>query len=407
MEGKNMRELILLAHVPTESVNEGFLPAARKLGLKVVLLTDCVELHRQRFSRPELPAYPDEIVACDVFNPIAVIETIARRGARPAAVFSNSDHLQTATAIAAQYWGLPGKDWRVAYRAKNKAEMRRALREQGIDGLWHFPVSDAAALQRAMSGVPFPCVVKPSEGVASQHVSLARDERELATQCQSIWNALPGQQLLIEEYVVGGLYTLETLGTPGRVQVLGGFRVALSAPPQFVELEARWGTGLAPSTEAAVLDQIVRFGIGFGACHTEFVVTDSGPRIIEINYRSIGDQRDFLMQEALDVAYFESVLRVHLGETVEVPCTARRAAAIRYIVAQQSGTLASAPAAFSSSERSVDLRYRPLREAGEYVSLSHSNKDYLGVLRGTGASAGALDDAMGRAAADLQWELRP
>lgn len=119
-----MKELILISHVVNASVSEGFLPAARKLGLRVVLLTDCAEQQRQHFSQQGLPAYPDEIVSCDVFNPIAVIEAISERAQVPVVIFSNSDHLQTSTAIAANYFALPGKDWRVTYRAKNKAQMR-------------------------------------------------------------------------------------------------------------------------------------------------------------------------------------------------------------------------------------------------------------------------------------------
>lgn len=125
-----MANLVLLAHVPTESVNEGFLPAARRLGLAVTLLTDHVESHRRHFAAPNLPAYPDEIIACDVFNPVAVIDQIGGHRELPVAVFSNSDHLQTSTALAAEYFGLPGKNWRVAYRAKNKAAMRAFLRDQ-------------------------------------------------------------------------------------------------------------------------------------------------------------------------------------------------------------------------------------------------------------------------------------
>ena len=130
-----MKELILISHVVNASVSEGFLPAARKLGLRVVLLSDCAEQQRNYFSRQSLPAYPDEIVACDVFNPIAVIEAIAERVSIPVAIFSNSDYLQTSAAIAANYFSLPGKDWRVAYRAKNKAQMRAYMKVQQIDPL--------------------------------------------------------------------------------------------------------------------------------------------------------------------------------------------------------------------------------------------------------------------------------
>lgn len=226
------QELILLTHVPTESVNDGFLPAARHLGLSPVLLTDQAEAHRRHFSQSGLPAYPDAIIACDVFNPLAVIETVGRHGQKPAAIFSSSDHLQTSTAIVAEYFSLPGKNWKVTDRAKNKAEMRGYLSGQGIETMRYAAASESESLARAAADVGFPCVVKPREGVASQEVGLARDNAELAAHCQAVWQTRPGQVMLLEEYLVGPLCTLETLGDGKGLQALGGFHVRLSAPPQ-------------------------------------------------------------------------------------------------------------------------------------------------------------------------------
>ena len=399
-----MATLYVLAHVSTAPINEGFLPAACALGLNIVLLTDCADAHRAHFAQGGLPAYPDEIVPCDVFNPLAVIDAITRRGDRPAAIFSNSDHLQTATAIAASYFGLPGKDWRTTYAAKNKAEMRRRLAELGIDTLWHAVVCDAEAVA-ALGEVPMPCIVKPREGVASQQVSLARSRAELAEQCAAIWAEHPGQTLLLEAYMEGPLYTLETLGDGQSIRALGGFRVALSQPPYFVELEAVWGTGLPASVEAEVLEIIRRFGVGFGACHTEFVLTPQGPRLIEINYRSIGDYREFLLRDTLQFPLFEQVLRLHLGQplpTLEVP---RRAAWIRYFTAGQSGTLRSAPGASLHEDDGIRLSYQPLRQVGDAIQLTNSNKDYVGVLRGSGPDAGGLAAAVEKASSQFAWEI--
>ncbi|UDM53213.1 siderophore biosynthesis protein [Cupriavidus sp. MP-37] len=399
-----MQEIFVLAHVPTPAVNEGFLPAARALGRSVVLLTDCADAHRAHFAGTGLPAYPADIVPCDVFNPLAVIDAITRRGGKPAAVFSNSDHLQAATAIAAAYFGLPGKDWRTAYAAKNKAEMRRRLAASGIDTLWHAVVCDSAGLA-ALADVPMPCIVKPREGVASQQVSLARSHAELAEHCGAIWARHPGQALLLEEYLEGPLYTLETLGDGKTLRALGGFRVTLSPPPYFVELEAVWGTGLPAAVEAEVLDTIRRFGIGFGACHTEYVLTAQGPRLIEINYRSIGDYREFLLSDTLQFPLFEQVLRLHLGEalpTLEVP---RRAAWIRYFTAQAEGTLRHAPAHSQHEGDGVRLTYQPLRKIGDAIQLTNSNKDYLGVLRGSGPDSAGLAAAVELASSKLAWEI--
>lgn len=399
-----MQNLIVLAHVPTDSVNEGFLPAAKSLGLSVTLLTDCSDAHRAYFARDGLPAYPDEILSCDVFNPLAVIDMLTQRAVRPAAIFSNSDHLQTSTALAADYFGLPRKDWHTTYRAKNKAEMRKRLQALGIDTLWHATVC-APPMLSALADVPFPAVVKPREGVASLQVSLARDHAELQAQCAAVWAEHPGRPLLIEEYIDGPLFTLETLGDGKDMTVLGSFRVQLSPPPHFVEHEAVWMPGPPQGAAAAVLDIVRAFGVGFGACHTEFVMSAQGPRLIEINYRNIGDYREFLLQETLGIPLFETVLRLYLGEALPALRLADHAAHIRYFVAAEAGTLAQAPSAFADRGDMVRLTYQPLRAVGDAITLSHSNKDYLGVLRGVGADAAVLASAIDSAAQRLSWEI--
>jgi biotin carboxylase len=400
-----MAERVLLAHVPTESVNEGFLPAARRLGLSVTLLTDHADAHRRHFAGVGLPAYPDEIVACDVFNPLAVIEQISGRTERPAAVFSNSDHLQTSAALAAAYLGLPGKEWRVAYRAKNKAAMRSFLRDQGIDTLWHAVVTDDAGLAAIISAVPLPCVAKPREGVGSQQVRLCQDRDQLVAHCRSIWAEQPGRALLVEEYVAGELYTLETLGDGVDLRVLGSFRVTLGPPPNFVELEARWGDWLTPAQQDAVLRQITAFGVGFGSCHTELVLSKAGPRLIEINYRTVGDHREFMLEHTLGISLFETILRLHLGERLGGFEVTDRAAAVLYFATHCTGEIMTAPAGFLREEGGLRIQYRALRQAGERVSVTHSNKDYLGVLSASAPNAAMLQSAMQATRAHLNWDI--
>lgn len=401
-----MKELIILTHTLTDSMSQGFVPAAKALGLGVVLLTDCADAHREHFEQGGLAAYPDEILACDVFNPLAVIDALAQRRPRPAAIFSNSDHLQTSTAVTAHYFGLPGKDWHTTYRAKNKAEMRAHLAALGIDTLWHAVVCDASTLA-VLDSIPFPCVVKPREGVASQQVSLSRNRAELNAQCAAAWAMQPGQPLLIEEYIEGPLYTLETLGDGRNLRALGGFRVTLSPPPHFVELEAVWGTGLSGDEESRVEEIIRRFGVHFGACHTEYVMTPRGPRLIEINYRTIGDYREFLLQDALAIPLFETVLRLYLGESLPSLAIPGHAAWIRYFTANVAGRLNRAPEEFSRRDGDIHLMYKPLRRHGDIISLTHSNKDYLGVLFGSAQEIGRLASAVEDVSRQLSWEIGP
>ncbi|HEY0805928.1 MAG TPA: hypothetical protein VGD84_12715, partial [Pseudonocardiaceae bacterium] len=293
--------LCLVALNPTDSVTDGFLPAAAALGLRVTLLTNQPDAHRSANA---------EVVDCDVRDYRAIIGHIDRHGPFDA-VFSNSDHLQTQTALAASYAGCPAKDWRAALRVKNKAQMRRALARQGVDVVWSRELRPGFSLPDA----PFPCVVKPREGVASEDVVLVADDRELDLACRDTWRRRPELPLVLEEFLPGALRSLETLGDGHAPRVLGGFRTTLSPPPYFVERAMVHDPPPADHV-CVVLAHLAALGVGFGACHTEYVVAGDRVRLIEVNYRIIGDQCDLLLADLAGLPLHEYVLRVHLGESL-------------------------------------------------------------------------------------------
>ncbi|WDV56248.1 ATP-grasp domain-containing protein [Streptomyces coeruleorubidus] len=386
--------LYLLALNPTDSVTEGFLPAAARLGLDVTVLTDQPGAHRR--TCPDI-----EVLECDVRDFRAVVARMSDRQ-RPGAVFTNSDHLQTQAALAAAYFGLPGKDWRAALRCKDKAEMRRRLAAAGVDTAWSAELTEPAPLD-----APYPCVVKPREGVASEDVVLVGGPEDLVTRAKEILDRRPGTTLVVEEYLPGELYTLETLGD-GRVRhVLGGFRTELSPPPYFVEERLTFVPAHPEPVVAQVLGQLDALGVGFGACHTEFVVHEGRARIIEVNYRAIGDQCDLLLARLLGIPLFEIVLRTHLGEPLPAELDVHRdgAAVVEYPCADRAGTLIDAPDAADLTVDGVRLTYRPLRAVGERHELYRTNRDYLGVLRATGTDQETVDRVAAGFLATCRWEI--
>ncbi|MBA2813392.1 ATP-grasp domain-containing protein [Streptomyces sp. KM273126] len=391
--------LYLLALNPTDSVTEGFLPAAARLGLDVTLLTDQPDAHRR--ICPGI-----EILECDVRDFRAVVTRISTHHT-PDAVFTNSDHLQTQAALAAQYFGLPAKDWRATLRAKDKAEMRRRLAAAGADTVWSAELTeltDPVALD-----APYPCVIKPREGVASEDVVLVEGPEELVAHSKAILARRPGATLLVEEYLPGELYTLETLGD-GRIRhVLGGFHTEPSPPPYFVEERMTFVPAHPEPVVDQVLAQLDALGVGFGACHTEFVVHEGRARLIEVNYRAVGDQCDLLLAQLLDIPLFEHILRTHLGESVPADLGARRdgAALLEYPCAERAGTLTAAPPSSELSVDGVQLTYRRLRPLGERHELYRTNRDYLGVLRAVGTDQEAVDRAAARFLAAQSWVIQP
>ncbi|MFJ8433299.1 acetyl-CoA carboxylase biotin carboxylase subunit family protein [Kitasatospora sp. NPDC094019] len=408
--------LYLLALNPTDSVTDGFLPAAARLGLRVTVLTDHVEAHRRAYAERESAP---EVIECEVRDFREVIGLISRlrladSTGTPFAVFSNSDHLQTQAALAAEYFGLPAKDWKATLRAKNKGELRRHLTAAGLDAVRSAelaPGQDPAALLTA--DLPFPVVLKPREGVASEDVTLVADAGELVRRAREIQARRPGAALVAEEFLEGQLCTLETLGDGHRRHVLGGFRTRLSPPPDFIEEVLEFVPAHPPAVVAQVLAQLDALGVGLGACHTEFVVRPDGrARLVEVNYRAIGDQCDLMLADILDLPLFEHILAAHLG--LELPadlgerCAATRLRARNEVVcADRAGTLTAAPGPYDEDLDGVRLAYRPLRPVGERHEHYRTNRDYLGVIRAVGPEQAAVDTAVARFVAANRWEITP
>jgi hypothetical protein len=402
--------LVLLARNPTDTVTYGLLPAAGRLGLEVRMLTDHAPAHRALYAAQhrENGLREPVVESCAVTEVRAVLAALTA-GPRPEALLSNSDHLQVQTAQAAAYLGLPGKDWRFALRARDKGLMRAALRtELGLDDPSYLRIRPGDP-DLFLDEVSYPAVLKPSEGVASEDVVLVRDRAELELRLEQVRQHRDGD-LLIESLLDGPLHTLETLGDGTALRVWGGYRTQVSAAPYFIEERLTWQPARPEGVQDEILRQLNSLGLGFGPCHTEFILTAAGPRIVEVNDRLIGDHGDFLMADLLAEPIFDDVISVHLNAAPRPgPAVPRsRHGLVHSVVAPAEGLLTSAPDRLRRTppdRPDVQLDYWPIRPAGDRVTLTGTNRDYLGLVRVTGPDDGTVEAATAEFLATERWVI--
>ena len=194
---------VLITHVVNDAVIEGFILALLKSrhvpDSQLIIITDDKEAHMDALIATPLGAQIS-ILECDVFNPLAIIDTLNNYHILPNLVFSNSDHLQTATAIVAEFFHLPSKDWRHCLVFKDKYLMRKQLHSAHLYQAGYQLLS-AKDLHFENLSISFPLVAKPKQGVASMDVQLCMNENELLSYCQSFWQSktLP---ILVERHCI-------------------------------------------------------------------------------------------------------------------------------------------------------------------------------------------------------------
>lgn len=115
---------------------------------------------------------------------------------------------------------------------------------------------------------------------------------------------------------------------------------------------------------------------------------------MEINYRSIGDGREFLLDSLAPYSWFETILKLHQGAPVPDHVGINGSAHIHYVVAEQSGIVSGQPESFQRQQGDIQIQYKVLKKAGDLLTLSHSNKDYLARLSLSSTSGKSLSSAL-------------
>lgn len=251
-----------------------------------------------------------------------------------------------AVSSAAESYGLSSLDPEVVAALRSKGAMREVLSQHDMPtprfvvGLLDTPfVNEALKL-------PLPLVVKPADGFSSIGVERVERYEDVAPACERALVAMRragmlAGEVVIEEYVDGPEYAVESISYEGRTRVLTIGYKGRPSGPYFEESVYRIPSGLTPEAERdirAVVEQAhVALGIDTGPAHTELRLgRDGKPYILEIGARVGGSGvSHVLVEAAIGIDYFAEVFAVALGRRPSVLDLDRRApirAAGNYIV---------------------------------------------------------------------------
>ncbi|SDG48885.1 Biotin carboxylase [Lentzea fradiae] len=207
-------------------------------------------------------------------------------------------------ARVAEDLGLAVNSAEAVHRLNDKVALRRLLGEHGLSPVRYADAPDWRSARALLGGFDLPVVVKPTQLSGSRGVVLVHDRAEFEDWGAALDETGYTGPVLVEEYLVGPEFSVETISVQGRHHVIGVTHKRLGPPPLFVE------AGHAhPAPEsydvaalgAAVVAMLDATGYRTGPAHTELRLTPAGPRIIESQARLGGDRIPRLVELATGI----------------------------------------------------------------------------------------------------------
>ncbi|MER9756174.1 lyase family protein [Mesorhizobium sp. M0166] len=298
-------------------------------------------------------------------------------------IYSSSDYFVEAASIAAAAMGLPTANSAAIATCRNKWKQALELQRQSIAIPPTWLATSVTDVKNILTQVALPVVVKPVSGSGSSGVRLCDGATAATEAFESAKNALVGQvaltspDILVQQYVEGKEYSAEIVAHDGALHCLGILAKHKGPAPCFVEV----GHDFPAPLPEPVLQELASFagvavsalGLNFGPAHVEFVITQSGPVIIEVNPRLAGGMIPVMLSHALGTSILDLVIRLYAGESFTRPQSSARAGAIRFRLADKPGKLKHL--SFSQSPDATVAEVGLLKSEGEELQINGDFRD--------------------------------
>lgn len=256
-------------------------------------------------------------------SPQATVQTLAALGVSAVMAGCESgvhlaDHL-------ARRMGLPGNDPATSALRRQKYAMAQMLSAVGIAHPRTFAACSVRDARRAAHLIgAWPVVVKPVASAGGDHVVFARSMAELDRAVSAIFDTRDvfhqvNQAVICQQYVAGPQFAINTVSRSGRhrpVEVwldtrtsLTGHRLIYDQMDLLAPADPR-----IPGLLAYVGRCLEALGFDHGPAHSDVILTDSGPVLIEAGARLQPEDSVPLMRAATGSSHTDAAVETLLDE---------------------------------------------------------------------------------------------
>ena len=286
-------------------------------------------------------SYADEQFICSIRDYEGVLK-IAREFKPDGVLIGVCDTSVVTGAKICEKLGLPGHSVDTSIKCTDKVKMLEAFQAKGVSHP-KFYVVEKNRIDSFDEDIMYPVITKPVDSAGGRGVSIVYNQADLLNSMKYSSDAGLSGDILIEEYMKGPEVSVEMLVVDGNPYVLQITDKITSGEPYFYE------TGHCQPSQlpAEVKEQIKKLaskavkavGLINSPAHVEIIITDDGPKMVELGGRMGGDCITTYLTDTTvsGINMAKAAIEIALGEKPDVSSISqsKKAAAVRFIPAKK------------------------------------------------------------------------
>lgn len=257
----------------------------------------------------------------DFFYPISIIEKekileICKKIKIDGVCSIASDLAMHTVNFIANKLNLKGNSLECTELTTNKYKMRERLSKFNLPCPKYILVNNIEKVN--LEDLSFPLIVKPTDRSGSRGIYKVNNESELESAIKLALEESFSKEILIEEYILGDEYSIESISEKGIHKVLQITKKYTTGAPNFIERghiePVEIDDKLYKKIEQVILKSLDILEVSNGASHSEIKILGSNIKIVEIGARMGGDFiGSDLVKISTGIDYLELVINIALN----------------------------------------------------------------------------------------------
>ncbi|PFY98366.1 ATP-grasp domain-containing protein [Bacillus wiedmannii] len=174
----------------------------------------------------------------------------------------------------------------------DKQKMRQFLSDSGMDSTPSKVVKNKDEINQFIENVKGPVVIKPLSGTGSKGVSIINNISEIDEAVEWFSKSTTDHQYYIEKFLEGPEFSVEAFSINGEHYIIG-ITEKFKESKHCVEVGHCFPAQLSNVDKNLIEEYVVsiltKLNVKNGPTHTEIILTNSGPVIVETHLRNGGD----------------------------------------------------------------------------------------------------------------------